>query len=249
MLTQVGVIARKEIGDSLRDFRAVMSAGVYVLIGPGVVYMVSIAIRGKAPGDSGLLIAMMSVFTLVSVFAGGMSVAMDLLAGERERRTLLPLLLNPVSRMEVLLGKWLAVSFFAIAGLMLNLAGFALSLRGPLLDPALLLVLVPLAPLAAALQLTISTLCRNTKEAHTYLSLLVVLPMGLGMFSVFFPGGPWTHGLPLLGQQWLMETWMKSGELPGAELASASIATGIAIACLLLLAARALQREEIVYGN
>jgi ABC-type Na+ efflux pump permease subunit len=57
-----------------------------------------------------------------------MNVAMDTVAGERERRSLLPLLLNPVSRRSVVLGKWLAVSFFALAGLIVNVLGFLLGI-------------------------------------------------------------------------------------------------------------------------
>src|ERR1035438_8480983 len=83
--------------------------------------MVSMAAR-----VDGVLIGMMSVFTLVAAFVGGMNVAMDTLAGERERRSLLPLLMNPVRRREIVLGKWLAVGLFSFADLILNLAGFAI---------------------------------------------------------------------------------------------------------------------------
>src|ERR1039458_3641612 len=51
---------------------------------------------------------MMSVFTLVAAFVGGMNVAMDTVAGERERQSLLPLLMNRVRRREIVVGKWRA---------------------------------------------------------------------------------------------------------------------------------------------
>jgi ABC-type Na+ efflux pump permease subunit len=142
-----------------------------------------------------VLIGMMSVFTLVAAFVGGMNVAMDTVAGERERRSLLPLLMNPVRRREIVLGKWLAVGLFSFAGLILNLAGFAIVFASAGMHPSagvprLLLAvtagILPLALLAASLQLLISTVCRAAKEARTYLSMLVFLPMGLGMFQVFF---------------------------------------------------------------
>ena len=54
---------------------------------------------------------------------------MDSIAGERERRSLLPLLMRPVTMLDVLLGKWLAVAVFSVAGLARNVLGFALLLR------------------------------------------------------------------------------------------------------------------------
>jgi sodium transport system permease protein len=64
---------------------------------------------------------MLSVFTLVAAFSGGMNIAIDTIAGERERRSLIPLLLNPVPRADIALGKWLAAGLFALAGLLINL--------------------------------------------------------------------------------------------------------------------------------
>src|ERR1035438_1979898 len=205
MLSPTLVVARKEAIDSLRDTRSVISSLMYALMGPAVVFMVSMAAR-----VDGVLIGMMSVFTLVAAFVGGMNVAMDTVAGERERRSLLPLLMNPVRRREIVLGKWLAVGLFSFADLILNLAGFAIVFASAGMHPSagvprLLLAvtagILPLALLAASLQLLISTVCRAAKEAQTYLSMLVFLPMGLGMFQVFFPAAArgWFAFLPVMG--------------------------------------------------
>ncbi len=100
MLNQSSVVARKEITDSLRDARSVISSLLFALMGPLVVGLVSLAPGVK--GSSGSpLVGLMSVFTLVAAFAGGMNVAMDTVAGERERQSLLPLLLNAVHRRSV----------------------------------------------------------------------------------------------------------------------------------------------------
>src|ERR1700690_822695 len=128
MLSHALIVARKEIRDHLRDTRSLVSSAFYALMGPLVVGMVSIAVHGAVRGEksSAALLSMMSVFALVATFVGGMNVAMDAIAGERERRSLLPLLMNPVRRREIVLGKWLAVALFSFAGLILNLAGFAI---------------------------------------------------------------------------------------------------------------------------
>jgi ABC-type Na+ efflux pump permease subunit len=132
MLNQIFTIASKEVTDGWRDRRGLMSAALYSLMGPGVVGLVSLGVHDS----QAVLVSMMSIFTMVSAFVGGMNVAMDSIAGERERRSLVPLLMHPVSRLDLLLGKWLAVATFSAAGLSLNVAGFALLLhRAP--QPAL----------------------------------------------------------------------------------------------------------------
>ena len=255
MLSPTLVVARKEAIDSLRDTRSVISSLMYALMGPAVVFMVSMAAR-----VDGVLIGMMSVFTLVAAFVGGMNVAMDTVAGERERQSLLPLLMNPVRRREIVLGKWLAVGLFSFAGLILNLAGFAIvfasaGMHPPACVPRLLLAvtagILPLALLAASLQLLISTVCRAAKEAQTYLSMLVFLPMGLGMFQVFFPAAArgWFAFLPVMGQQLQLERWMKGGPAPFVPAAALGCFTAALALLVLEVATNRLHRDEIVYGN
>ena len=262
MLNQTLVVARKEIVDGLRDVRSVMSSLLYALMGPLVVGLVSIAIRPETKTGAGgaVLVGMMSVFTLVAAFVGGMNVAMDTVAGERERRSLLPLLLNPVSRLHIVLGKWLAVSLFSILGLILNLLGFAgvMATSGMQMNvisarylPAVIIGILPLALLAASAQLWISTACHAVKEAQTYLSMIVFLPMGIGMFLVFFPAARhlWVDFLPLVGQQRELELLMKGGALHLFQPVVLGCLTLTLAFLILLAAANRLYRDEIIYGN
>ena len=249
MLTQPLIVARKEIRDHLRDTRSLVSSLFYALMGPLVVGMVAIAMRGGKASE--VVLSMMSVFALVAAFVGGMNVAIDSIAGERERRSLLPLLMNPLLRRDVIIGKWMAISVFAIAGLALNLAGFALVLKLSLAQALIAsLTLIPLAGFAAALELLISTWCGNIKEAHTYLSMVIFLPMGLGMFLVFFPqmAKAWLF-LPVAGQQLLMESILKGGQLPLVAFTSVTLTTLATAAALLRTAARLLHRDDVVYGD
>ena len=249
MLTQPLIVARKEIRDHLRDTRSLVSSLFYALMGPLVVGMVAIAMRGEKASE--VVLSMMSVFALVAAFVGGMNVAIDSIAGERERRSLLPLLMNPLLRRDVIIGKWMAISVFASAGLALNLAGFALVLKLSLAQALIAsLTLIPLAGFAAALELLISTWCGNIKEAHTYLSMVIFLPMGLGMFLVFFPqmAKAWLF-LPVAGQQLLMESILKGGQLPLVAFTSVTLTTLATAAALLRTAARLLHRDDVVYGD
>jgi sodium transport system permease protein len=68
------------------------------------------------------ILGMVSMFVLLAAFVSGVGIAIDATAGERERKSLEPLLVNPVSRLSLILGKWLAASMFSTAGLALVLA-------------------------------------------------------------------------------------------------------------------------------
>jgi sodium transport system permease protein len=243
-------VALKELRDALRDTRSLASSVFYCLMGPGVVWMVSRAVKGD--GANAVLAGMISVFALVAAFSGGMNVAMDVMAGERERRSLVPLLSNPVSRLEIILGKWLAVVAFSMAGLLLCLLAFRFVY--PPAGGGLWLVLftgmLPLAWLAAALEIGLATLCSSVKEAHTYLSMLVFAPMAIGMFGVFFPGPAALRSLlPVAGQQAQLQRWL--GGQPLTLLSSlllGLLTTALAAAVLRGTAAR-LEHDDAVYGR
>jgi sodium transport system permease protein len=249
MLIHALIVARKEIRDHLRDTRSLVSSAFYALMGPLVVGMVSIAVRGEK--SSAVLLSMMSVFALVATFVGGMNVAMDAIAGERERRSLLPLLMNPILRRDVIIGKWLAISLFAVAGVVINLSGFAIVAASSFhLLIAFAFALIPLVLFAAAIELLISTWSRNIKEAHTYLSLIIFLPMVIGMFLVFFPhmASAW-FWLPVAGQQLLIDLLTKGAPVSIFSSLGLAIITAACAAGTLLVAAKLLHRDEFVYGS
>ncbi len=258
-MNQAMIIARKEIIDGLRDVRSVIASLFYALMGPVVVGLVAVATHARTSGAA-FLPGMMAIFTLVSAFVGGMNVAMDTIAGERERHSLLPLLLNPVSRRNVVLGKWLAVSFFALAGLTVDVLGFAVvfAISGMHATAASLPTLLAIALglfslpfLAASIQLLISTACRGVKEAQTYLSLIVFAPMGMGMFLVFSPSAsrPWFNFLPLAGQQLQLQAAMNGAPVGLLQPIALGYLTLTLALIVLLAAANRLQRDEIIYGN
>jgi sodium transport system permease protein len=189
-----------------------------------------------------------------------MNIAMDSLAGERERRSLLPLLMNPVRRRDLVLSKWIAISASACLGVLANVCGLAIVFAhaglltkvaaGSMIE-ILAIGIVPLALFAAVAELFVSTLSRTLREAHTSIAFVVFLPMVLGMFLVFFPHvfGKWTLIVPILGQELLLGVSAHGGHL---DVKAAWILCGLtlwlALICL-RLTERLLGRDAIVYGN
>ena len=250
------VVALKEIRDHVRETRSLTSSAMLALMGPGVVLLVSMSDRASGGNSAAVLLGMLSIFALVSSFAGAIDVAMDATAGERERRSLLPLLLNPVRRSALVTGKWLAVTAFALAAVLLNClatvavllwaAPDAFAARASLIVIWIALGLVPLAALGAALSVLVAVRCRTTKEAHTALRLVTFAPMVVGMFLVFFPSwiGQIWFLLPVVGQQALIG--LPEGSVPVGRAAVLAAVTLAAAVPTLAAATRVLSRDDVL---
>jgi sodium transport system permease protein len=249
------IVARKEIRDHLRDTRSLVSTISYALMGPAAIALVS----NLRPGTKGavVLLSMASVFTLVSACAGGMNIALDATAGERERRSLIPLLLTPPARRDIVVGKWIAASVFGLASLAITALGsvlvFLTAVESTLLIASVPVALAwlsmglgPLVLLGSACHLLIAVSSASTKEAHTWMSSAVFVPMFAGLGLVFAPGvaGAWWPLLPLAGQQvWISRT-IDGQTVPVMSAALLCIVTMSAALLPLWLAHRALDRDD-----
>jgi sodium transport system permease protein len=249
------IVARKEIVDHLRDRRS--SGALYALMGPLVVMVVSFS--ADTDGKPDPLLSMMSVFALVSTFTGGMAVAMDITAGERERRSFVPLLLTPIASRDIVLGKWMATCAFALGALAINLAGvtMVMALRQPATLSAkavelawwALVGLAPLACFAAALELFASASCRTTKEVNTLLTFVVFAPMIVAMFLAFLPvpATGWIV-LPVAGQQLMIERTLRGEPVAVSYAIALALATATMALPALSGATRLLRRDDVLAG-
>ena len=240
------------------------------LIARGVTPEVTLPLRTKnldlatTKERSALAFSFVPLLLVMGVFLGGLQIAIDSTAGERERLSLEPLLLNSAPRLSILAGKWLAAVTFSTVSVALTLAALVVVLnRSPLrrvgFDPdlasaeiaAMLAVVLPLALVAAVTETLIATASRSYKEAQTYVSLLMMVPMLPVLLTVGSSGEPqpWTYAVPVLGQyQMLMST------LKGTGISAAHYAIAAGIAVLLSAAGLAfnswlLRRERVVFGR
>ena len=79
----------------------------------------------STPQSRGMLVMIMLPYVLmITAFTGGMHLAIDSTAGEKERKSLEPLLINPVPRWQIMLGKMMATATYAFASLVLTLLAF-----------------------------------------------------------------------------------------------------------------------------
>ncbi len=140
-------------------------------------------------GRSAILLGMLSYFFLFALLTGGMNLAIDSTAGERERGSLEPLLCLPVTRDGLIIGKILAACFFMALSLSLSLVSFYVTLKfvplqelgmtpnfGPPVVVAAFLLLVPFTLLGAALMTLVASFTNSYKEAQTWLSVVLLAP-------------------------------------------------------------------------
>lgn len=177
-----------------------------------------------------LIFAFLPYFIVLTAFLGGMYLAIDTTAGERERQSLEPLLANPVPRSSVLLGKLSATTLFATVSLALGVVGFAVIGRymdvrrlNMVIDLGLhffvltVLLMLPLVLLITCLQTLVSAFAKSYREALTYLSLLMLIPVLPSLLLTVLPvkAQTWMYAVPLLGQQLGIMRLLR-GETPGA---------------------------------
>lgn len=249
-------VAQKEILDHLRDGRSVFATVAYALMGPLVITLVSFSGRASSGNGRTVIVSMASVFALVAACTGGVHVAMDTMAGERERRSMVPLLLNPVSRSDLVIGKWCAAIVFSLGSLLLSIAGFVAVQGLPVSGDAppssgawvwVALGLIPLAVLGSAVQLLVSANSRSAKEAQSWLSMVTFVPMIVGMFMVFFPGwvDQWWFVAPVVGQQSLIAHILSGQPVHVLQALGLAMLTIVASAPVLAATTAALNRDEL----
>ena len=227
-------------------------------MGPLVVMVVSFS--GQAGGKPAFLLSLMSVFALVSTFTGGMAVAMDITAGERERRSLVPLLLTPITSRHLVLGKWLATCAFALGALAINIAGVAavMALRAPGSlggeRRAARLVGAPRARAARVLRGGRWNCSRRPRAArrrrpppgsHSWSSCRCW--WGCSSCSIACPANGWL-ALPVVGQQLIVLRALGGAPAPLIYGVSLALVTAAATIPALAGAARVLSRDQVLAG-
>jgi len=210
------------------------------------------------------MLSVVPLFLLLSVFAGGLYLAIDSMAGERERGSLEPLLLNPVTRAQVVAGKWGAVVLGSWLAFGLALTGFNIALShvplqdlgvraqlGPREMLGAALVLLPLGFFASSLQMVMSLFARTYKEAQTYLQVMMLVPMLPASFLSISPidGKLWMMFVPVLGQTILLNDVLRGEALHPSWLWLAAGSAALFAALFAGWAVRMLSQEKIIFGR
>jgi len=201
---------------------------------------------------------------MITAFTGATHLAMDTTAGEKERKSLEPLLINPVPRWQIMSGKMITTMVFAMASLALTLVSFRIVLPympvgafgmdltlGLATLLKILLVIAPVAILAAALLTLLASFAKSYREAQSYMGLVILIPM---IPSLIFMANPikaeaWMMNVPLFSQNILIGEIIRDEVVKlswyGMSVAS-TLAIGLALA---VVAATLYNRPRLIFGG
>jgi len=212
----------------------------------------------------GQILAFLPYFILITVFMGSMHMAVDTTAGERERKSLEPLLINPLPRWKIMAGKLMATTFFALATLALGLVAFvyamgmlptadmgvSLNLDFKVAGMAFLLV-APAALLAAAMLTILASFAKSFREAQSYMGLIIFVPMIPSFWLLIDPtkAETWMTWVPLLNQNIMILELVRGEPLSAGWVGATLISTTVAAVLLAWVAGGLYNRPKLIFTS
>ncbi len=199
-------------------------------------------------------------FVLMAVLYGALHAALDTTAGERERGSLEPLLMNPVPPAALVLGKWAAVACVAMLIALLSCASFlpgqwllrsetlAAMFRFGVREATIFLaLLLPLAAALSALLMAIAIRCRSVKEAQASATGVVLMVSLLPLLTLLNQEGEasWFLWVPALAQITLMGRTLKGESMAAWELCVPLLACVLVAALCLAYITYSLRRAAV----
>ena len=240
------------------------------LIGRGVSPMVVTPLQlqelevSSAQQRAAQVLNFIPMFIVLAAFTGGMQIATDSTAGERERGSLEALLVNPAPRMALVAGKCIAAAMMAMTAVVLTTVLCANIPRFlPLQDMGIqfhigrnefigvLAAMLPMCLFSASLQASVATLARSFKEAQSYMGVLVLLPMLPGMISAVSTLGQdaWMYLVPVLGQHVLVMGVLSGRPEEWWAFVTAGLLATLSAALLIRTMTTLFKIERIIFGR
>lgn len=198
------------------------------------------SVQARAARITGII----PMFIIMAVLYGALTAALDSTAGERERGSLEPLLMNPVQHIALVLGKWGAVALLGMAVALIACVSFvpaqwllqsdslqAMFQFGSYEVIAFLLLQLPLAVGISAVLMALAIRSKTFKEAQAGSTMVMTAVSLMPMVTLLNPGGeaPWYLWVPGLAQNTLMMLVLK-----GETLSAAQVLPGVAVGLALM---------------
>jgi len=217
-----------------------------------------------AQSKGAMLLTFLPYALILGLFMGSMYLAIDTMAGEKERNSLEALLLNPIKRSHLLTGKLFATITFGLATMVITLITFKMVMpfmpleeMGMTVDlgvkniSILVLVLAPLAIMAASLQTIIATFSKSFKEAQTYVGLLMIIPAIPSVALMIMPVKEklWMMATPILSQNIVINQIMRGEQVEVISIIAAIVGSLLIGLVLALVAIKLYNRESLLFSD
>jgi sodium transport system permease protein len=208
-----------------------------------------------------LVLNMMSYLVLLSMLFGGLYLAIDATAGERERGSLEVLLTSPVPRENLIYGKIFAAAAYMLISLILTVTMFSVAMSfvgleqlgvtanlGPRAAATMIACCAPLVLFGAAYLSIISGFAKSYREAQTYIGLLITIPTMPLMFAGLLGLSAKTALMfvPFLSQHLLLTTVVRAEPIDSAFVTISVVSTLVYGALLMWVAGRLYRREGLL---
>lgn len=205
----------------------------------------------KAGGK--ILGMMLPYFITILLFAGAMGIGTDMVAGEKERGTMASLLVSPIKRSSIVLGK--VFSLMIISGVSSvvyvgAMVAFMPQMMGGMggsdlgvnlsLNPAqigmLAALLIAIAFMYSAIIVLVSVFAKTVKEANSYIMPVYMLVLVLGITTMFTTKTPqeWLYAVPIYNTSLTLQgiltqevTMMQYGLTLGVTLVLGAVLIGV----------------------
>lgn len=220
----------------------------------------------KATGK--LFGTLLPYFITLMLFAGAMSLGVDAITGEKERGTMASMLLTPIKRKDLVLGKLLslsilssmsaaiyAVTMIVAMPIMLNsfsgeeLGGLTLSFS-PIQVIQLFAIMLSLVYLYVAIVSLAAVFAKTAKEANSYVTPIYIVVLAAGMVTMFTGNSEKVLGMyaiPLYGSALSMQSIL-IGELTLTQFGLSIGGTVILAGIITGLITRAFNSEKIMFN-
>ena len=208
---------------------------------------------------SGQFLTMMPYLMIMFIMAGGMYLAIDTTAGEREKGSLEPLLTQPVKRHIVLLAKLGATIVFSSLTLLLVLSGLTLAFEYMPVDLiaisvgireviTIFLACLPFVFAGCSLMVLVASFTKSYKEAQSYLGMVMMVPTLPLMSLAFLSPEPSINNMwvPALSQGMIIIETLKGEHVPLEMIGVSMICSLLVSAVLAWFAVKLYQRERIL---
>lgn len=264
-LQMTGRSASRRVRDTLEEYGRSVAQARLVLRGVDPVSLVPVVAQtvdvSTPVSRAALVLGLMSYFVILATLMGGLNLAIDSTAGERERGSLEALLTTPLERAHILYGKILATCTYMMLSLVLTVSACAVAAHyigferqgmsanlGPLAVLGIVACIAPLIPAGAALMTVVASFTRSFREAQSYVSFVIMIPaLPLAFVNILeLQRSLPLMAVPSLSQHFLMTSVLR-GEWPSAAEVVLSAGVSLALgAALAWLAGRLYERESIL---
>ncbi|MBB1385140.1 ABC transporter permease subunit [Pseudoalteromonas sp. SG45-5] len=232
-------------------------------VDPQLMRVLAVEVNDQATPDSkgGMFLGIATLSMILTVFYAAMNLAIDTSAGERERNSLSLLLSHPLSSLHIVLAKSAAIATFSMLGLAIILVvskfsygmvpwqqlGFSVTIT-----PSFMLfcavVCLPIAFMSASLQVFVSFTAKSFKEAQSYVTMVLFIPMALSMVTTYDIATDIVQWLPIAAQQFALMEFIKGNPIPVPQLVLSTLITIILFGVFSYLSSRMLKSEKVVFG-